>query len=133
MIEIQVQTTKRSLVEITQIINENLDISSGLCNIFSKHTSASVVIIGSEDKNILLDTENLLAKIIDDDGNYLHNNEVKFDATSHLRTLILGDNKTIPVKNNQLNIGKFQGVFLYEHKMGNYTRTLVLTTISDAK
>jgi secondary thiamine-phosphate synthase enzyme len=127
MIELKIPTNGRGLIEITSLINENIKSENGLCNIFCKHTSASVVITGNEDPDLLLDIDDFLKNFIKDGNHYRHNNEGDFDTSGHIRTLILGDSKTIPIKNQKLNIGKFQGVFLYEHRGGENIRSVVLS------
>jgi len=131
--ELEVDTQDRSTIEITNLINQYLkdvNIGNGLLNIFVKHTSASLVITGNEDPNLLDDIENYLQKtIIDGDPSYKHNNEGDFDTSGHIRTILTGESKTIPFIDNALAFGQYQGLFLYEHRAGKNNRKLIITIL----
>ncbi len=127
--EVEVVTQGRGAIEITQKINNIIANESGeLCHLFVTHTSASLIITGNEDPDVLLDIEDYFQKYVKDaDVNYRHNNEGDFDMSGHIRTLLTGESKTIPVVDNQLALGKFQGLFLYEHRAGINNRKIIIT------
>ncbi len=127
--EVEVVTQGRGAIEITQQINNIIANESGeLCHLFVTHTSASLIITGNEDPDVLLDIEDYFQKYVKDaDVNYRHNNEGDFDMSGHIRTLLTGESKTIPVVDNQLALGKFQGLFLYEHRAGINNRKIIIT------
>ena len=131
--ELSINTKGRKAVEITQVINKKLlqpDDNRLVAHMFVKHTSASLIITGNEDPNLLVDIENYLQKnIIDADSNYKHNNEGDFDTSGHIRTILTGESKTIPIANKELNLGKYQGLFLYEHRAGENSRNVVVTVL----
>ncbi len=126
-----IKTHQRGVVEITQKIN-GIIVKQGqpveLCHVFIAHTSASLMITGSEDSDILLDVEDYFQKIVTDaDSVYRHNNEGDFDMSGHIRTILTGEAKTIPIIDNKLGLGQFQGLFLYEHRAGENIRKLIIT------
>lgn len=126
-----VKTQGRGAVEITQQVNDIIANSSAkLCHVFVAHTSASLMITGNEDGNILLDVEDYFQDAVKDaNPNYRHNNEGDFDMSGHIRTILTGESKSIPVADAKLLLGKFQGLFLYEHRAGNNNRKLVITLL----
>lgn len=127
---IRVATQGRGASNITDIVNQTLSThhNATLCHIFVAHTSASLMITGVEDENILLDVEDYLqAQVLDADERYRHNNEGDYDMSGHIRTILMGEQKTIPVIDQKLALGKFQGLFLYEHRAGENQRKLIIT------
>lgn len=129
MRELIVATDGRGAIEITQQINDLIVNSDAqLCHVFVAHTSASLMITGNEDGNLLLDIEDYLqTNVVDYNPNYRHNNEGDFDMSGHIRSILTGESKTIPVIDNKLALGKYQGLFLYEHRSGGNHRKLIIT------
>ncbi len=129
--ELVIKTQGRGATEITQLVNTIVAKSEQthtLCHVFVTHTSASLMITGNEDPDVLLDIEDYFqAQVTDANPAYRHNNEGDFDMSGHIRTLLTGENKTIPIQAEQLALGKFQGLFLYEHRAGENNRKLIVT------
>ena len=126
-----IKTHNRGAIEITQLVNTIVDEfaqSHTLCHVFVAHTSASLMITGNEDADVLLDIEDYFQDIVKDGNpNYRHNNEGDFDMSGHIRSILTGESKTIPIQEGRLALGKFQGLFLYEHRVGENTRKLIVT------
>lgn len=130
MSELIINTKGRGALEITQRVNEIIAKKSNveLCHIFVTHTSASLMITGNEDANLLLDIEDYFqANVTDANPNYRHNNEGDFDMSGHIRSVLTGESKTIPIVEGRLALGKYQGLFLYEHRAGINSRKLIVT------
>ncbi len=127
--ELIVNTKGRGAVSLNNQVNNLIKQSSAkLCHIFVTHTSASLMITGNEDPNVLLDIEDHFQMSVKDaKPEYRHNNEGDFDMSGHIRSILTGESKTIPVVDGQLALGKFQGLFLYEHRAGNNARKLIIT------
>jgi len=127
-----VTTNDRGVVDITKKINNMIESmehnDAHLCHVFVTHTSASLVITGNDDPQLLLDIEDYFQGSVQDaHPDYRHNNEGDFDMSGHIRSILTGESKTIPVINGKLALGKFQGLFLYEHRAGINSRTLIIT------
>ena len=126
-----IKTHNRGAIEITQLVNTIVDEfaqSHTLCHVFVAHTSASLMITGNEDADVLLDIEDYFQDVVKDGNpNYRHNNEGDFDMSGHIRTILTGESKTIPIQAGRLALGKFQGLFLYEHRDGENSRKLIVT------
>jgi len=126
-----IKTHNRGATEITQLVNTFVTESTQsytLCHVFVTHTSASLMITGNEDSDVLLDIEDYFqAQVTDANPNYRHNNEGDFDMSGHIRSILTGESKTIPIQAGRLALGKFQGLFLYEHRAGENSRKLIVT------
>lgn len=122
---------ERGTYNITPSLNQTLQksgIKTGLCHVFCQHTSASLIITENADPTVREDIEFWLQKnVVDGDPNYKHHYEGKDDMSGHLRTLLTETSHTIPVTNGRLNLGTWQGLYLYEHRMGTFNRHLVVT------
>ena len=129
--EMTLKSPNRGTYEITQQIDNLVDqsnIQSGLCHIFIQHTSASLIITENADPSVRKDIEYWMQKnIIDGDPNYQHCNEGDDDMSGHLRCIMTDTSQTIPVTNGQLNLGTWQGLFLYEHRTGVFDRKIIIT------
>ncbi|WP_428087168.1 secondary thiamine-phosphate synthase enzyme YjbQ [Candidatus Thioglobus sp.] len=127
--QLTINTRGRGAIEIGAQVNALINNAAAqLCHIFVTHTSAALMITGNEDANLLLDVEDYLTKTITDaDPDYRHCTEGDFDMSAHIRTILTGEQKTIPIINGQLALGEFQGLYLYEHRAGNNTRKLIIT------
>jgi secondary thiamine-phosphate synthase enzyme len=129
--EIIINTTGRGAINIGDKINTLIkNKNAKLCHIFATHTSVALMITGIKDANLLLDVEDYFqANVKDNNPKYRHNKEDYFDMSAHIRSILIGEEKTIAVINNRLALGKFQGLFLYENHTGNNARKLIITLI----
>ena len=129
--ELIVTTNGRGAVDISTQINEIIKTTKAqLCHVFVAHTSASLMITGNEDANLLLDIEDYFQQNIPDaNPDYRHCNEGDFDMSGHIRSIFTGEQKTIPIVQGSLALGKFQGLYLYEHRTGNNIRKLIISLI----
>lgn len=129
--EIVLQSPNRGTYNITDKINRVViesGIQSGICHLFIQHTSASLIITENADPTVRQDIEYWLQKtVLDGDINYQHNDEGDDDMSGHIRNLITDTSQTMPVTNGQLNLGIWQGLFLYEHRTGRFERKLIVT------
>lgn len=124
-------TPKRGTFNITHEIEKvvtEADIHVGLCHIFCQHTSASLIITENADPTVREDIEYWMQKtVIDGDANYRHNYEGDDDMSGHIRSMITQNSQTIPVTSGRLNLGIWQGLFIYEHRTGRFSRNVVVT------
>jgi len=129
--ELMIATSERGAVDITTQINALIKgVKTHLCHVFVAHTSASLMITGNEDANLLLDVEDYFKNNVQDaDPNYRHNNEGDFDMSGHIRSILTGESKSIPVVNSELALGRYQGLYLYEHRVGHNLRKLIITLV----
>jgi secondary thiamine-phosphate synthase enzyme len=129
---IELQTTGKSLYRVTQkvqaIVAES-QIQTGLCTLFLRHTSASLVIQENADPDVLKDLENFFAKLVPEWENYIHSTEGPDDMPAHIRTALTHTSEQIPIANGRLALGTWQGIYLWEHRQHSHTRELVVHLI----
>jgi len=116
--------------EILQHIPELKQIKQGICNVFIKHTSASLSINENADPSVRTDMETHFNIMVSEDGNYFeHTFEGPDDMTSHIKTSILGSSLSIPVTGGRLNLGTWQGIYLCEHRNHGGARKIIITVM----
>ncbi len=127
---LKIQTTGKSLSKITskiQSIVSDSGITTGLCTVFLRHTSASLIIQENADPDVLTDLENFLAKLVPEDGkSYIHDAEGADDMPAHIRTVLTHTSEQIPIANGRLLLGTWQGIYLWEHRQHGHIRELVV-------
>ena len=132
--ELEIVVEGKGLYNITDIINQAISkhrISKGICTIFIKHTSASLVIQENADPNVLKDLENYYDKIVPENDNYLHSEEGPDDMPAHLKTLITNTNLTVSVVSNKLVLGVWQGIYLCEWRKFGKTRSIIVHLLGE--
>lgn len=127
---LQVKTPGRGLHEVTDEIQRLVAataIETGLCVVFCRHTSCSLVIQENADPSARRDLEAWLERLAPDgDPHYTHTAEGPDDMPSHLRAAVTKTSETIPIVNGKLALGTWQGVFLAEHRTRPHRRTLLV-------
>ena len=116
---------------ITRLIENELPElpEQGLLHIMVKHTSAGITINENADPTVRTDFENFINKMIpEDDPVYIHTYEGSDDIVGHLKSSVIGAELTIPITNNRLNLGTWQGIYLAEYD-GARTRKVFVKTI----
>ncbi|MBK1735158.1 secondary thiamine-phosphate synthase [Halorhodospira abdelmalekii] len=129
--QFEIATRGRGPVEISGSIRgllQPLQMSTGLCHLFCRHTSASLTITENADPTVLHDLEGYLERSIPDgDPRYAHSMEGPDDMSAHIRSVLTGSGLTIPFSRGELCLGTWQGVFLWEHRTRRHSRTVVVT------
>ena len=129
--EIKIKTSGQAMYEITKNINSwliNEKINNGQLNIFIKHTSASLCIQENASKDVMEDIQDYFTKLVPENPSlYRHNTEGKDDMPAHIKSMLTQTSLTIPVKDNQMDLGTWQGIFLFEHRIAPMQRKLKLT------
>jgi secondary thiamine-phosphate synthase enzyme len=99
----------------------------GLLHVFIQHTSASLTINENADRDVRRDLENVFSTIAPEDFPYDHTLEGPDDMPAHVKASLLGSSITVPVRDGELLLGTWQGIYLCEHRNAGGPRTLVLT------
>ena len=135
--EISVTVRGKGIHDITSIVNEAIkknEVSKGICNLFIKHTSASLIIQENADPAVLEDLNNFYDKLVPESDQYIHSQEGPDDMPAHIRSTLTNSDLNIPIKNNSLGLGTWQGVYLFEHRRPKYdseiTRKLTITIMA---
>ena len=121
MIEtLAIQVTQQGLVdigdEVAAIVTES-GIEEGLCTLFIRHTSASLLIQENYDPSARDDLERWLNRLVpEDDSLYTHTIEGPDDMPAHIKAALTATSLSIPVIDGRLALGTWQGIFLWEHR-----------------
>lgn len=134
--ELFIATTGRGLVDISAEIDAVVKasaIQTGLCHVFLRHTSASLLINENADPDVQADLETIFSSLAPDgDARYRHRAEGPDDMAAHLRLALTHSELTVPVQAGQLDLGTWQGIFLWEHRHRPHRRQLVITVWGQA-
>lgn len=128
--ELDVATEGRGTIEITRQVRGVVDgfgIRTGLCHIFIRHTSASLAICECADPSVLRDLESFVAKLVPDGSMYDHDAEGIDDMPAHIRSVLTQTSITVPIANERLALGTWQGIFLWEHRFRPHHRRVIVT------
>ena len=128
--QFSVETHGQGLYEITatvQSLIKDLEIGEGLCTLFVRHTSASLLIQENADPSAKRDLERWLARLVPEgDPFYTHDAEGPDDMPAHIRAALTATSLSIPILNEKLALGTWQGIYLWEHRRRGSRRELVL-------
>lgn len=126
----EVRAPAQGLHEITDRIADAVaraGVDEGLCTVFVRHTSASLLIQENADPSARRDLEAWLARIApENDPAYTHTSEGPDDMPAHLRAAITPVSLAIPIADGHLTLGTWQGVYLWEHRARPRARTIVV-------
>jgi len=127
---ISIPTSGRGLVDISERVESIVMQASrptGLCTVFVRHTSASLLIQENADPAVLADLEHWLAKwVVDGDPVFTHRAEGPDDMAAHIRSALTQTSISVPYANHQLMLGTWQGIYLWEHRYAPHTRELAI-------
>ncbi|NES20586.1 MAG: YjbQ family protein [Symploca sp. SIO3E6] len=133
--QLKIQTTGKSFSKITskvQSVVSESGIKIGLCSIFLRHTSASLLIQENADPDVLIDLANFFAKLVPEDGkSYIHSAEGPDDMPAHIRTALTKTSEQIPIANGRLLLGTWQGIYVWEHRRRSQYREVVIHIAGD--
>ncbi len=103
-------------------------IATGLCQVFVRHTSASLLIQENADPSARHDLERYFDRIApENDPEYTHTAEGPDDMPAHLKAALTSTSEIVPVVGGRLGLGTWQGIYLFEHRAGRSTRDLIVT------
>lgn len=129
--EIAVRTNARGFFELTDDVGSivgSSGVAEGLCNVFVPHTSASLILGENWDPSVRRDLETFISRLAPDgDPRYEHDAEGPDDMPSHIRTLLTQSSIVMPVARGKLQLGRWQGIFLWEHRTSPHERRIVIT------
>lgn len=131
---LQVRTSGKSLSNITRNVQEAVaqsGITTGLCSIFLRHTSASLIIQENADPDVLSDLETFLSKLIPEGPYYRHSTEGPDDMPAHIRTALTHTSEQIPINGGRLVLGIWQGIYVWEHRQHGSQREVVIHISGD--
>jgi secondary thiamine-phosphate synthase enzyme len=129
--EIEIRTTGRGTYDLSREVRRAVresGIMSGLCHVFIRHTSASLMLCENADPDVMTDLETFMSQQVPDgDPMFIHTAEGPDDMAAHIRSILTQSDLNIPVREGRCALGTWQGIYLWEHRYAPHTRRVVLT------
>ena len=130
---LEISTRGRGFLEISgelQALVRRSDVQAGICHVFLRHTSASLLITENADPDVRRDLENFISRLAPDgDPSYYHSMEGPDDMPAHIRSALTCTEISLPLRDGRLALGTWQGVYLWEHRTRPHRRRLEITII----
>lgn len=134
-LEIHVDTEGRGTCDLTHKVDAAVRASGihvGLCHIFLRHTSASLMLCENADPAVMLDLEAFMARLAPDgDPVYTHTAEGPDDMPAHIRSVLTHSDLTVPIRDGRCDLGTWQGIYLWEHRLAPHRRRITVTISGD--
>ena len=133
-VTLEIHTSPKTFLDITSLIQDcikNSDLQNGVCHLFIKHTSASLVIQENYDPSVRQDFETIFSKLAPEDFPYIHNMEGKDDMPAHIRSALTSTSETVPVVNGKLSLDTWQGIYVWEHRAQTHNRKVMVSMIGE--
>ena len=132
---LEINTNGQKLYEFTddtiEWINNN-NFKSGIINISIQHTSASLIVQENADPDVQIDLINYFDKLVPMDKKlYVHTTEGKDDMPAHIKSALTNNQISLSIKDSELLLGTWQGIYLFEHRLDKTTRTVIHHYIGD--
>ncbi len=132
---LELNTNGQKLYEFTSQtknwLNDN-EFNNGIINISIQHTSASLIIQENADPDVQTDLINFFNKLVPMDNSlYIHTTEGKDDMPAHIKSVLTNNQISLSVKNYELLLGTWQGLYLFEHRIEKQKRLIVLHYLGD--
>ncbi|MDA9637635.1 secondary thiamine-phosphate synthase enzyme YjbQ [Candidatus Pelagibacter sp.] len=132
---LELDTNGQSLYEFTNQVNQwvsDNEFNNGIINISIQHTSASLIIQENADPDVQTDLINFFNKLVPMDNSlYIHTTEGKDDMPAHIKSALTNNQISLSVKNYELLLGTWQGLYLFEHRIEKQKRLIVLHYLGD--
>ena len=126
---LKINTVGQRLYEFTdqtiQWINKN-NLKNGMINISIQHTSASLIVQENADQDVQTDLINYFDKLVPMDNKlYVHTTEGKDDMPAHIKSVLTNNQISLSIKDSELLLGTWQGLYLFEHRLEPQNRTII--------
>jgi len=131
----RVETTGRGSHSITAGVQRHVQQSGirvGLCHLFLRHTSASLILCENADPDVRKDLEHFMQRLVPDgDALFTHTAEGPDDMPAHIRNILTHSDLTLPVRNSRCGLGTWQGLYLWEHRQQGHHREIMVTVYGE--
>jgi secondary thiamine-phosphate synthase enzyme len=133
--ELVISTRGQGLHEITHLVREalrDIGVVHGVCIVFVRHTSASLIIQENADPTARRDLERWLSRLVpENDPIFEHNDEGPDDMPAHIKAALTATSLTIPISDGDLTLGTWQGIYLWEHRRAAHQRRVVVQALGE--
>jgi secondary thiamine-phosphate synthase enzyme len=129
--ELSVSTRGRGTYDLSRAVQSAVaesGVAVGMCNIFIRHTSASLMLCENADPDVMTDLETFMSRQVPDgDPMFIHTAEGPDDMPAHVRSVLTQSDLNIPVRDGRCALGTWQGIYLWEHRHRGHARKVFLT------
>ena len=133
--KLEIRTKSKGLYEITNEVQAKIDrsgVQDGTVTVFIQHTSCSVIIMENADPTARDDLEEFFNRLVPEDADYFtHSSEGSDDMPSHIRMVLTRTSETVPIADGKMQLGMWQGIFLFEHRRAPHRRKIFITIIGE--
>jgi secondary thiamine-phosphate synthase enzyme len=132
--QLEIRTNGKGTYEITDEIQNKIDrakVDNGIVTVFVQHTSCSLTLMENAAPAAQRDLEKFFENLVPEDADYEHDDEGADDSTSHIRMVLTRTSETIPIVDGKIQLGTWQGVFLFEHRRSPHRRRVQLAIIGE--
>lgn len=130
---IELATPGRGFHEVSEALQNAVNqcgVRNGLCHLFLRHTSASLLITENADPDVRKDLENFMSRLVPDgDPAWIHSMEGPDDMPAHIRSVLTSSELTLPIRESRLALGTWQGVYLWEHRTRPHRRRIEISIL----
>ncbi|MCP5093564.1 MAG: YjbQ family protein [Gammaproteobacteria bacterium] len=129
--ELQISTGGRGCYDLSldvQNVVRDCGVTAGLCHVFIRHTSASLMLCENADPAVLRDLEAFMSRqVADGDPIFTHAAEGPDDMPAHVRSVLTQSDINVPIRDGRCALGTWQGIYLWEHRYAPHTRRVIVT------
>jgi len=133
--QLELRTNGKGLYEIPDDVQSKIDrsgVRNGTVTVFVQHTSCSIVIMENADPTARDDLEEFFNRLVPEDADYFrHGSEGSDDMPSHIRMVLTRTSETVPVVDGKMQLGTWQGIFLFEHRRAPHRRKIFVTIMGE--
>jgi secondary thiamine-phosphate synthase enzyme len=132
--QLLISTKGKGTYEITDYIQTKIDrskVRNGTITAFVQHTSCSLTTMENAAPAARRDVEKFFDELVPEDADYEHDDEGPDDMPSHIRMVLTRTSETIPIVDGKMQLGTWQGIFLFEHRRSSHQRHVHLTIIGE--
>ena len=130
----EVRTQGKGTYEITEEVQEKIDksgVRNGVVTIFVQHTSCSLTMMENAAPTARRDVERFFEQLVPEDADYEHDEEGPDDMPSHIRMVLTRTSESVPIVDGKMQLGTWQGIFLFEHRRETHRRKVSVTIIGE--
>jgi secondary thiamine-phosphate synthase enzyme len=133
-VNLVVKTNSKGTYEITDEIQSKIDqsgVRNGTVTVFVQHTSCSLIAMENAAPAARRDLERFFDKLVPENQEFEHDDEGADDMPSHIRMALTRTSETIPIVDGRMQLGPWQGIFLFEHRRDPHRRKISITIIGE--
>jgi secondary thiamine-phosphate synthase enzyme len=131
---LEVRTKGKGTYEITDEVQGKIDnsgVRDGIVTIFVQHTSCSLISMENAAPAARRDLERFFDELVPESRDYEHDDEGPDDMPSHIRMVLTRTSETVPIVDGRMQLGTWQGIFLFEHRRDSHRRKVLITIFGE--